>query len=119
MNSDRQKIDYEYYGKEIIESNTTSDNVSFFIDSKKFLCQYENVHPLTARNGEWVSEIIYKDLENIIQQDSLRYITPDKNEGLSTQKLTNCEIKYYMFSCQECTKSVCLDIQNKMNVLES
>ena len=42
----------------------------------------------------------------------------DTNEGLSTQKLTNCEIRDDMFSFQDCTKSVCLDIQKKTNFLE-
>ena len=53
-----------------------------------------------------------------IQQDSLRYVTPDTNEGLSIQKLTNCEIRYDMSSLQYCTESVCFYIQNKTNVLD-
>ena len=49
--------------KQIVEKNTTSDNVSFFIDNKNCLCQHENLHPLTARKGKWVSEIMYRDIE--------------------------------------------------------
>ena len=49
---------------------------------------------------------------------NIRYINPDANEGLPTQKLTNCEIRYDMFSCQDCNKYVCLFIQNKINVIE-
>ena len=32
-----------------------------------------------------------------MQQYSLRYTTPDTNEGLSTKKLTNCEIRDDIF----------------------
>ena len=42
----------------------------------------------------------------------------DTNEGLSTQKLTNCEIRDDMFSYQNCTKSIYLYIQKKMNVIK-
>ena len=38
--------------KQIIERNTTSDNVSFLIDNKKCLCQHEKLHSLTPRNGK-------------------------------------------------------------------
>ena len=54
----------------------------------------------------------------IIQQDSLRYINPETNEFLSTQKLINCEIKDDMFSCQDYTEYFCFVIQKKMNVLD-
>ena len=47
----------------------------------------------------------------IIQQDLLSYITSDKNQSLSTHKLKNCEIRYDMFSLQDCTKYVRWGIQ--------
>ena len=56
---------------------------------------------------------MYRDIGKFIQQDSLRYITPDTNEGFSTQKLKNCEIIDDMFSSQDCTEYVCFDIQKK------
>ena len=35
--------------KQIIERNTTSDNVSFLIDNKTFLNRHEKLHPLPYR----------------------------------------------------------------------
>ena len=61
---------------------------------------------------------IYIYLETIIKKDSLRYITPKANKGLSTQKPKKWERRDDLFSCQYCTKSVCLDIKKKINVLE-
>ena len=46
----------------IIESNTTSDNISFLVDNKNCLCQPEKLHPITARKGESISEKMYKYL---------------------------------------------------------
>ena len=67
--------------KQIIERNTTSYNVSFLVDNKNCPFQYEKLHPLIDRKGKLVSETMYRDIEKIIQQDSLRYVTPDANEG--------------------------------------
>ena len=39
-------------------------------------------------------------------------------EDLSYQKLTNCEIKYDQSCFSDCTKSLCLDIKNKISVIE-
>ena len=50
--------------KNIMERNTTSDNVSFLIDNKNCLCQPEKMHPLTARNRGWISERMYIYLKN-------------------------------------------------------
>ena len=61
--------------------------------------------------------ILYRSWK-IIQQDLLRYITPDTNEVLSTQKLKTFEIRDDMFSFQYFTKSFCLYIQKKINVIE-
>ena len=86
-------------GKHIIERKTTSDNFSYLVDNKTFLCQHKTFHPLTAKKKKWISEKMHRDLENIIQKDSHRYITPERNQGLSTQKLINCEIEYDLFCC--------------------
>ena len=47
---------------------------------------------------------MYGDNENIVQQESHKYTTPEVNEGLLTQKLKNCEMEYDLFCCQDCTK---------------
>ena len=52
--------------KHIIEKNTASDNVSYMVDNEKCLCQHENLHPLTAIKGKWVSGTMYKDIESKI-----------------------------------------------------
>ena len=36
----------------------------------------------------------------------------------TNQKWTNFEIEYAQFCCSDCTKSLCLDIKNKMSVIE-
>ena len=57
--------------KHIIESNTTSDNLSSFIDNKNYLCQHKKLHPLTARKRKWISKIIYRDIENLFNSTYL------------------------------------------------
>ena len=61
---------------------------------------------------------MYRDIEKIIQRDSHKYITSEGREGLSTQKLTNCEIEYDLYCCSDFTKSLCLYMKKKMNVLD-
>ena len=92
--------------------------MKYLVDNKKYLWQHNKLHPLTAIRRKCISETMYGDIEKNIQQDSQEYITPEGREGLSTQKLANCEIKYGLFSCQYCTKSFCLDIKKKINVIE-
>ena len=60
---------------------------------------------------------MYRDIEKIIQNDSQKYITSEGGEDLSNQKLTNCDIEYDQFCCSDCNKSLCLEIKNKMSVL--
>ena len=36
------------------------------VDNEKCLCQHENLHPLTAIKGKWVSGTMYKDIESKI-----------------------------------------------------
>ena len=71
--------------------------MSHIFDSKKCLCQHEKLLPLISRNREFISEKMYGDIENIVQQDSYKYITAEVTEGLSTHKLTKYEIEYDMF----------------------
>ena len=58
------------------------------------------------------------EILKIIQNDSYQYITSEGREFLSTQKWTNCDIGYDLYCFSDCTKSLCLDIKMKMNVLE-
>ena len=51
-------------------------------------------------------------------QDSHSDNTPQENEFLTTHKITNCDIEYDLFCCQDCTESLCLDIKGKNYVLE-
>ena len=103
--------------KQITKMNTTSGNMKYLVDNKTVLCQHNKLHPLTARRGKWTSETMYKDIERIIQHDSQKYIPSQGGDNLSNQKLTNCEIEYDQFCCTYCTKSLCLEIKKKMNVL--
>ena len=57
---------------------------------------------------------MYRDIEEIVQHDSQKYITSEGGDNLSNQTFTNCEIEYDQFFCSGCTKSLCLEIKNKM-----
>ena len=37
--------------------------MTYLIDNKFFMCQYNNLHPLTAIIEKWVLETMYKDIE--------------------------------------------------------
>ena len=50
-------------GKNITKRSTTSENITYLVDNKTFMCQHETFHPLTARRGEWVSETMDRDIE--------------------------------------------------------
>ena len=71
----------------------------YLVDNKAFMCQHNKLHPLTARRGKCISETIYRDIEDINQHDSQKYITSGGKEDLSNKKLTNCEIDYDLFCC--------------------
>ena len=62
---------------------------------------------LKARRGKWISETMYRDIEQIIQYHSQKYITSEGGENLSNQKWTHCEIDYDQFFFSDCTKSLC------------
>ena len=98
--------------------NTTSANMTYLVDNKKYLCQHKKLHPLTARRGKLISEKMYRYIENIINQDSQKFVTSEGGDDSSNQKLTNCEIEYDQFCCSDCTKSLCLEIKRKMSSLE-
>ena len=68
------------------------------------MCKHNKLHPLTARRGKLILETVYRDIEQIVQQDSHKYITSEVGDNLSNQKLTNCEIEYDQFCCSDCTK---------------
>ena len=62
---------------------------------------------------------MYGDNENIVQQESHKYTTPEVNEGLLTQKLKNCEMEYDLFCCQDCTKPLWLNFRKHYWSLET
>ena len=47
--------------------NTTTENMTYLIDNKCFLCQHNKFNSLTSRRGKWISETLYIDIENIIK----------------------------------------------------
>ena len=59
---DKKIVDYESYGKNITERNTTSDHFPYLVDNKKCLFQHEKLYLLTSRKGKWISEKIYRDI---------------------------------------------------------
>ena len=44
--------------------------------------------------GKWISETLYRDIENIIKNDSRKQITSEGGEDLLNHKLTNFDIDY-------------------------
>ena len=64
----------------------TSESMTYLIDNKMFLCHHNKLYPLTARSGKWISEAIYRDIEDLIQHDSQKYITSGVGEDLSNKK---------------------------------
>ena len=109
---------YESYEKYTTKINTTSENITYLVDKKIFLCQHKKLHPLIDRRGKWISETMYRDIEKIIQHDSQKYITSEDGDDLSDHKWTNCEIEYDHFCFSYCDKSFFLDIKKKMSALE-
>ena len=39
--------------------------MTYLIDDKNNLCQNNKLHPLTDRKGKWISETMYRDIENL------------------------------------------------------
>ena len=77
--------------------NKNSENTTYLIDNKTNLCQHKKLHLLPYRRGKWISETLYRDIENIIKHYSRKYITSEDGEDLLNQKLTNCEIDYDLY----------------------
>ena len=96
----------------------TSENMTYLIDNKNFLCQHNKLHPLTARRGKWISETLYREIKTIIKNDSPKCITSEGVEDLLHQKLTNCKINYDQYHCSDCSQSFCLDIKDKRTYLD-
>ena len=66
--------------------------MTYIIDDKNNLCQHNKLYLLIARREKWTLETMYKDIEDIIQNDSQKYITSEGGDDLSNQKWTDCEI---------------------------
>ena len=77
---------YESHGKTLKTMNNTLENTTYIIDNKFFLCQHNKLHPLTARRGKWISETFHIDIENVIKNDSQKYITSEGGEDLLNRK---------------------------------
>ena len=76
MNKTSESIPYLVDNKEIWV-NITSEIMTYLIDNRTFLCQHKKLHPLTYRRGKWISEKMYRDIENIIENYSQKYITSE------------------------------------------
>ena len=61
---------------------------------------------------------MYRDIEQIIQHDSHKYITSEGGDNLSNQKLTSCEIRYDQFFCSVCTEFFFKEIKKKISALK-
>ena len=61
------------------------------------MCQNKKMHPLTYRILKWVSETMYRDIEQIVRHDLQKYITLEVGDNLWNQKLTQFDIEYDQF----------------------
>ena len=61
---------------------------------------------------------MHRDIEKIIQLDSQKYIISEGGDDLSNQKWTNCDIEYDQYLCSDCNKSLCIEVKNKVSVLD-
>ena len=94
----------------------TSENMTYLIYSKMFLCQNKKLDPLTARRGKWIPETLYREIARIVKNYSPKCGTQEDGETLVHQELTNCEIDYDQYHCYDCSQSLCLEIKNKRNL---
>ena len=83
--------------------NTTSENMTYLVDNQKCMCHHKKLRPLTDKRVNWISETMYRDIEQIIQNVLQKYITSEGGDNLSNHKFTNFEIEYYQFCCSDCT----------------
>ena len=76
------------------KKNTASKNMIYLVDDKKFLCQHNKLNQLIYRRENCILETMYRDVEQIIQYHSQKYITLEGRDFfLSNQTLNNCEIE--------------------------
>ena len=45
--------------------NKTTENMTYLINNKKFLCQHNKLHPLTSIRRKWISETLYREIASI------------------------------------------------------
>ena len=69
--------------------NKTSDNMTYLIDNKTFLCQHNKLDPLTARRVKWIPETLYREIASIVKNDSPKCGTQEGGEDLLHQEFTN------------------------------
>ena len=60
--------------------NKISENMTYLMDNKKFLCQHKKLDPLTARRGKWIPETLYRVIEETVKNDSQRCATQEGEE---------------------------------------
>ena len=65
--------------------NKTSENMTYLINNKMFLCQHKKLDPLTARRGKWIPETLYRQIEKIVKNDSPKCGTQEGGEKLVHQ----------------------------------
>ena len=49
--------------------NKTSENMTYLIYKKKFLCRHKKLDPLTSRRGKWIPEALYREISSIVKDN--------------------------------------------------
>ena len=65
--------------------NKNSENMTYIIDNKKFLCQHKKLQPLTAIKGNGIPETLYREISSMVKNDSPKCGTPEGGEDLLHQ----------------------------------
>ena len=60
--------------------------MTYLIDNKQIVCHHKKLDPLTARIGKRIPRKNYRDIGDIIHNDSQKYSTLGGGEDLSSQK---------------------------------
>ena len=77
----------------------------------------KNCTPLKLERGNGFQKECIDILKN--HSTRLTYIHHSRHKRrFFNSEIKNCNIRDDMFSCRYCTRSVCLDIQNKINFIE-
>ena len=79
------------------KKNKTSENTTYLIDNKIFLCQHKHLHPLTSRRGNGYQNQCIEKLKESFSMIHRNVSLQKGREYLSNQKWTNCEIDYELF----------------------